>query len=89
MSEDSSIRIGAARMRCMSANQPLPQQLEAIVGQAGLITGEALAGSDAERLKFRQIRENFEPEQNKYGLIFGYDVSLPPDKMAEYVESVF
>jgi FAD/FMN-containing dehydrogenase len=47
-----------------------------------------LAKSEAERRKFWQIREDFEPEQKKFGLIYGYDVSLPVETMEDYVINV-
>jgi len=52
------------------------------------ITDGALASSETERAKFWQIRENFEPEQTKFGLIYGYDISLPLEAMEAYVEAV-
>ena len=55
---------------------------------AGHIVDGALAASESERARFWQIRENFEPEQKKFDLIYGYDVSLPLESMADYVESV-
>ncbi|MFT5504122.1 MAG: FAD/FMN-containing dehydrogenase [Gammaproteobacteria bacterium] len=56
--------------------------------ETGLIADGALASSETERKRFWQIRESFEPEQKKYGLIYGYDVSLPIDTMESYVEEV-
>jgi len=56
--------------------------------EQGEIADGALAASEAERGRFWQIRENFEPEQKKFDLIYGYDVSLPLEAMADYVESV-
>lgn len=52
------------------------------------IVDGVLASSETERQKFWQIRENFEPEQKKFGLIYGYDVSLPIEAMEKYVEAV-
>jgi FAD/FMN-containing dehydrogenase len=52
------------------------------------IVDGALASSETERGKFWQIRESFEPEQDKFDLIYGYDVSLPLEAMEEYVISV-
>lgn len=66
-------------------------KLEALLMAAlerGDISDGALASSEAERGKFWQIRENFEPEQACYDLIFGYDVSLPLDSMEAYVDGV-
>ena len=66
-------------------------QLEELLGgcfEAGQIADGALASSETERLRFWQIRENFEPEQKKFDLIYGYDVSLPLESMATYVEAV-
>ena len=65
--------------------------LQALLMQAlerGEISDGALASSEAERGKFWQIRENFEPEQTRYGLIYGYDISLPLDAMESYVQGV-
>ncbi len=56
--------------------------------EQGEIADGALAASETERARFWQIRENFEPEQKKFDLIYGYDVSLPLEAMADYVESV-
>ena len=55
--------------------------------QAEIVDG-ALASSESERGKFWQIRESFEPEQDKYDLIYGYDVSLPLEAMEDYVIAV-
>ena len=52
------------------------------------IADGALASSETERGKFWQIRESFEPEQERYGLIYGYDVSLPLAAMEDYVVTV-
>jgi len=52
------------------------------------IVDGALANSETERGKFWQIRENFEPEQKKFGQIYGYDVSLPIEAMEGYVDGV-
>ena len=56
--------------------------------ERGDIVDGALANSETERGKFWQIRENFEPEQNKFELIYGYDISLALEDMDDYVESV-
>jgi FAD/FMN-containing dehydrogenase len=61
--------------------------LTTILEQGEIVDG-ALASSETERRKFWQIRENFEPEQDKFDLIYGYDVSLPLEAMADYVEAV-
>ena len=66
-------------------------KLEALLMAAleqGDISDGALASSEAERGKFWQIRENFEPERTCYGLIYGYDVSLPLESMEAYVDEV-
>jgi FAD/FMN-containing dehydrogenase len=52
------------------------------------IVDGALASSETERGKFWQIRESFEPEQDRYEVIYGYDVSLPLEAMEQYVDSV-
>jgi FAD/FMN-containing dehydrogenase len=52
------------------------------------IVDGALASSETERGKFWQIRESFEPEQDSYDVIYGYDVSLPLEAMEQYVDSV-
>jgi FAD/FMN-containing dehydrogenase len=67
------------------------EKLEALLMAAlerGDISDGALASSETERRKFWQIRENFEPEQACYDLIYGYDVSLPLDAMEAYVDGV-
>jgi FAD/FMN-containing dehydrogenase len=56
--------------------------------EQGDISDGALASSETERGKFWQIRESFEPEQAKFGLIYGYDVSLPLEAMESYVDEV-
>jgi len=56
--------------------------------EQGDISDGALASSETERGKFWQIRENFEPEQTRFGLIYGYDVSLPLEAMETYVDEV-
>jgi FAD/FMN-containing dehydrogenase len=66
-------------------------RLEALLMTAlerGDISDGALANSETERGKFWQIRENFEPEQSCYDLIYGYDVSLPLEAMEDYVDGV-
>lgn len=67
------------------------EKLEALLMQCleeNEIVDGALASSETERQKFWQIRENFEPEQNKFDTIYGYDVSLPIEAMEKYVEVV-
>jgi len=54
----------------------------------GDISDGVLASSEAERARFWQIRENFEPEQSCYDKIYGYDVSLPLEAMETYVDGV-
>jgi len=56
--------------------------------EQGDICDGVLASSETERGRFWQIRENFEPEQKKFGLIYGYDVSLPLEAMETYVDEV-
>lgn len=66
-------------------------RLEELLGgcfERGEIIDGALASSERERLRFWQIRENFEPEQKKFDLTYGYDVSLPLEAMADYVEDL-
>jgi len=65
----------------------LEQLLTSCLEQDEIVDG-ALAASETERGKFWQIRENFEPEQKKFAKIYGYDISLPLETMADYVESV-
>ncbi len=55
--------------------------------QAEIVDG-TLATSEAERARLWQIRENFEPEQRRYEVMFGYDVSLPIERMPQYVDTV-
>lgn len=38
--------------------------------------------------RIQSIRENFEPEQKKFNLIYGYDVSLSIESMEDYVSAV-
>jgi len=52
------------------------------------ISDGALASSEAERARFWQIRESFEPEQRCYDKIYGYDVSLSRESMESYVDDV-
>ena len=66
-------------------------RIEALLMQTieqGDVSDGALAYSETERDRFWQIRENFEPEQKKFGLIYGYDVSLSIEDMEAYVERV-
>ena len=56
--------------------------------EKGDISDGVLASSEAERARFWQIRENFEPEQSCYDKIYGYDVSLPLEAMETYVDEV-
>jgi len=56
--------------------------------EKGDISDGVLASSEAERARFWQIRENFEPEQRCYDKIYGYDVSLPLEAMEVYVDGV-
>jgi len=56
--------------------------------ERGDVSDGALASSETERARFWQIRESFEPEQNCYDKIFGYDVSLPLEAMEDYVDTV-
>ena len=67
------------------------EKLESLLMTAleqGDISDGALASSEAERMKFWQIRESFEPEQTCFDKIYGYDVSLPLEAMEAYVEQV-
>ena len=52
------------------------------------VSDGVLASSEAERARFWQIRESFEPEQTCYDKIYGYDVSLPLEAMETYVDEV-
>ncbi len=64
------------------------EKLEALLMQChteNKIVDGVLASSESERQKFWLIRENFEPEQKKFDLIYGYDVSLPVESMEDYV----
>jgi FAD/FMN-containing dehydrogenase len=75
----------------ISDNERGRDKLEELLTTAleqGEIEDGALAHSETERGKFWQIRESFEPEQDRYDLIYGYDVSLPLEAMADYVNSV-
>jgi len=65
----------------------LEELLTTALEQQEIVDG-ALASSESERGRFWQIRENFEPEQDKFDLIYGYDVSLPLEAMEDYVASV-
>ena len=56
--------------------------------EQGEIVDGTIASSETERARLWQIRENFEPEQRKYDARFGYDVSLPIERMPEYVDAV-
>ena len=65
----------------------LEELLTTALEQGEIIDG-ALASSETERAKFWQIRESFAPEQDKFDLIYGYDVSLPLEAMENYVVDV-
>ena len=56
--------------------------------EKGDISDGVLASSEAERARFWQIREDFEPERSCYDKIYGYDVSLPLEDMEAYVDGV-
>jgi len=47
-----------------------------------------IAQSGAERDRLWQIREDFEPEQRRFGSVYGYDVSLPIQQMEAMVDAV-
>ena len=56
--------------------------------ESGDVIDGVIANSETERSRIWQIREDFEPEQKKYDLIYGYDVSLPLESMEGYVDAV-
>ena len=56
--------------------------------EAGDIMDGTMAFSEADRQKIWQIREDFEPEQERYDYIIGHDVSLPIDAMEDYVDDI-
>ena len=67
------------------------ENLENLLGdclEGGDVVDGTIANSETERGKLWQIRENFEPEQKAFDLIYGYDVSLPLEAMEDYVDSV-
>ena len=56
--------------------------------ERGDIVDGVVAQSEAERGELWRIREDFEPEQRRFGVVFGYDVSLPVQHMEAVVESL-
>jgi FAD/FMN-containing dehydrogenase len=56
--------------------------------ERGDVVDGVIALSEAERLVLWRIREDFEPEQRRFGVVFGYDVSLPIQHMETIVESL-
>jgi FAD/FMN-containing dehydrogenase len=56
--------------------------------ERGDVVDGVIAQSGAERKRLWRIREDFEPEQRRFGDIIGYDVSLPIQQMESMVETV-
>jgi len=56
--------------------------------ERGDIADAVIAQSETQRLKIWQIREDFEPEQKRFGQSFGFDVSLGIEDMDDYVEGI-
>ncbi len=56
--------------------------------ERGDVVDGVLAQSEAERQALWRIREDFEPEQRRFERVFGYDVSLPIQRMEDMVESL-
>lgn len=56
--------------------------------ERGDVVDGVIAQSGAERERLWRIREDFEPEQRRFGDIIGYDVSLPIQQMESMVETV-
>ncbi len=67
------------------------EEFENLLGdcfERGEVVDGVIAQSGAERNRLWQIREDFEPEQRRFGSVFGYDVSLPIQQMETMVEAV-
>ena len=56
--------------------------------ERGEVVDGVLAQSEAERQALWRIREDFEPEQRAFDIIYGYDVSLPIQHMKSMVADV-
>jgi len=56
--------------------------------ERGDVVDGVIAQSGAERDRLWQIREDFEPEQRRFGSVYGYDVSLPIQQMEAMVDAV-
>ena len=56
--------------------------------ERGHVVDGVIAQSGAERERLWRIREDFEPEQRRFGNIIGYDVSLPIQQMESMVDTV-
>ncbi len=56
--------------------------------ERGDVVDGVLALSEAERQALWRIREDFEPEQRCFERVFGYDISLPIQRMEEVVETL-
>jgi len=56
--------------------------------ERGDVVDGVVAQSETERQTLWRIREDFEPEQRRFGSVYGYDVSLPIQHMESMVESL-
>jgi FAD/FMN-containing dehydrogenase len=56
--------------------------------ERGDVVDGVIANSESERQTLWRIREDFEPEQRRFEVIYGYDVSLPIRQMEAVVESL-
>ena len=71
------------------ADEPLDTRLEEALAtalDAGLVTDAALAQGERERREFWQLRENIPEAQRRDGHSLKHDLSLPIDRLAEFIE---
>jgi FAD/FMN-containing dehydrogenase len=71
-----------------AADRALFEDLLATCFERGEVVDGVIAQSEAERQALWRIREDFEPEQRRFDIVFGYDVSLPVQHMETVVEAL-
>ena len=71
-------------------NEPLAERLEVALAaalEAGLVTDATIAQSERERQDFWFIREHIPEAQRRDGPSIKHDISLPLDRLAEFITS--
>jgi len=72
------------------SNEPLAERLEVALAaalDAGLVTDATLAQSERERQDFWFVREHIPEAQRRDGPSIKHDISLPLDRLAEFITS--